>query len=279
MNAALLLLVVGTVAAPPRDAEDWRWREAVPATTTLEINGVLGDITVERSRDAFVEVVAERVGHAPAASRVSLEVVRSASRVTICALYPTPDYRTKKWRGDPGPNFCAPADSGRNNVFDDDVKVHFIVRVPPNVHLVLKTMNGTICGAGLANTIIASNVMGNIDLTTSAWAEAASIAGDVALTMGRTDWKGDRDVRSTSGRVSVVLPDAAATSVDAETLSHARISSDTSITARRTAGDAMGRRRARWAYGVAGRALFVRSMSGAVSVRRQSRTIRSEERE
>lgn len=276
---ASLLLVVGALAGAAPDAPDWRWREALPATTTLEIKGVLGNITVERSKDALVEVLAARVGPASEASRVSLEVVRSASRITICALYPTPDYRGKKWRNDPGPNFCAPADSGRNNVFDDDVQVHFTVRVPPHVHLVLKTVNGTICGAGLANTIIASNVVGDIELATSAWVEAASISGDVALTMGRTDWQGDLDVRSTSGKVAVVLPDAAATSVDVETLSNARISSDTSVTGRRSARDLLGRRRAQWSYGRAGRALFVRSMSGAVSVRRRSHALRSEERE
>ena len=103
----------------------------------VEVKGVNGAINAEPSSDNQVEVLALKHARRSDVNSVQIKVVEHAGGVTICAVYPT-DYPSK-------PNSCEPGEgNGRNSVRNNDVSVEFTIRVPAQVALAARTINGEI---------------------------------------------------------------------------------------------------------------------------------------
>src|SRR5215471_3444587 len=127
--AATALLLTPAAAA----AQDFRWHGSIPQGQSIEIMGVNGDVTAEPSGSNDVEVTAEKRARRDNPDSVQIQVVPHGGGVTICAVYPSRDGAR--------PNECRPGDGGRMNVQNNDVTVHFTVRVPAGVQLIGKTVN------------------------------------------------------------------------------------------------------------------------------------------
>src|SRR5262245_61024874 len=118
MCAAAAMAIAPTAAS----AQDFRWHGAVAQGQAIEIKGVNGDVSAEPSGSNEVEVVAEKRARRDDPAGVQIQTVPHAGGVTICAVYPSRDGAR--------PNECRPGDGGRMNVQNNDVTVHFTVRVP-----------------------------------------------------------------------------------------------------------------------------------------------------
>jgi hypothetical protein len=265
------VLTIAPVAAPG-SARGWgtaafTWAEVMPQGSTIEIQGVIGNIRAEGTESDTVAVRATRHGRAPTPD-VHFAVVRHAGGVTICAVYPSP----------PGAaaNQCIPGAAGMNNSRANDVNVEFAIRVPRGVLVTMTTLNGGITTGPLHNVVTATTATGNIDVATTEFASAHSRSGDVHVSMGRTAWADTLQLSSMSGSIRVTLPDDARVDVMAETKT-GTIKSDFEI------GQVRPSRLSRLkptgslgssAHGVIGapeRQLALSTIAGNIQIRRQSR--------
>lgn len=264
------LLLAATLEAQARDSTTWRWSGALASGQIIEIKGVHGDIRAERGTGAQVEVVATKSARRSPLASVSFDVVKSASGVTICAMYPTPDWGDRSNRGNWGgwreqpPNECAPADSGHMSTNNNDVRVEWVVRVPAGVTLHARTVNGAIVAERLASDADLVTINGGIRVSTSGRVEAATINGTIDATVGRTDWVAGGDIRTMNGSIHLTLPADADVAVRAQVFNGSRVTADTPMT---EDGRRRGRR-SQFTYGRGRNQLSLTTMNGSIDVRR-----------
>jgi hypothetical protein len=265
VRTVVIAAFAAAAASNAQDAGEWRWHSTLRAGQTIELKGISGDIHAERAAGAEVEVVAvRRAGRRDRGEpgEVTFEVLPHGAGVTICAMYPTP-----KWAFDPrndwrGPNECAPGDGGRMNS-NSDVRVEWTVRVPAGVVLSARTVNGSIDVHSLASDVQALTVNGSVTISTSGWAEAATINGSIDATLGNAEWTGALDYRTLNGNITVRLPSRANVDLHAESLNGGRVVADVPLELTTHAR----RSRVTGRIGRGGRDLFLGVMNGSVTIR------------
>jgi hypothetical protein len=206
--------------------EDFRWSGRVARGRTIEIAGLLGNVRAEHTSGDQVEVVGRRMGDD--ADQVRIEVVQKADGdVLICTIYPVRESsrgrsdrnrdrdRDDDRRGD-GP--CHDGHSGELALDADEARIDFTVRVPQGVHLAARTVDGDIEASGLRSPVDAASVSGDVRVSTTGPARAATVSGNVDATFGETD--GDEmSFASVSGNVVVRVANGVGAEVEAHTLS------------------------------------------------------------
>ena len=243
------------------------WSEVMAPGSTIEIQGVLGNMRADLAEGDSVEVRATRHGRAPTPD-IHFAVVRHAGGVTICTLYPPQ-------RG-AQPNDCIPGALGMNNSRANNVEVEFAVRVPRGVLVKLTSSTGRITTGVLRSVVSARSMSGNIDVTTSEFASAHTASGNVHVSMGRTGWEDTLQLSSLSGNIRVTLPDDARVDVAAETKT-GTITSDFEIGQPRASRlsrlkptGSLGSR-ATGVIGAPERRLAISTLAGNIVIRRQPR--------
>src|SRR5262245_38615581 len=249
--AAVTLLLTPAGAA----AQDFRWHGAIPQGQSIEIKGVNGDVSAEPSGSNEVEVVAEKRARRDDPAGVQIQTVPHAGGVTICAVYPSRDGAR--------PNECRPGDGGRMNVQNNDVTVHFTVRVPAGVQFVGKTVNGQVEATRLNGDLTLSTVNGSIEFSTPGTARATTVNGSIRGAMGRADWSDRLEMSTVNGGITLTLPSTLNTDVRASTV-NGDISTDFPLT---TSGR-VSRRRLDGTIGAGGRTLALESVNGSITLRR-----------
>lgn len=214
-------------AARPAEAgrqEDFRWSGRVAQGKTVRIQGLLGNVHAELSSGDVVEVVGRRVGSD--ADQVRIEVVEGEDGVTVCTIYPGSrrngrsgdddnDGRSRR-RGD---NVCeGDNNDGEMEIDSDEARIDFTVRVPAGVNFDGGTVDGNITAEGLRSDVSVASVNGNVRVSTTGTARAATVSGNVDATFGETDGSGMEFV-SVSGNVTLHLPGDVGAQVEAHTLS------------------------------------------------------------
>ena len=265
------VLTVAPVTAPG-SVRGWgtaafAWAGPMSPGSTIEIQGVLGNMRAEYSAGDTVEVRATRHGRAPTPD-IQFAVVRHAGGVTICALYPSP--------AGSAPGECVPGAVGMNNTRANKVEVEFAVRVPRGVHVRLTSATGRISTGKLNSVVTARSMSGNIDIATSEFASAHTASGNVHVSMGQTAWTDTLELSSLSGNIEVRLPDDARVGVMAETRT-GTIESDWEIgqarpsrVSRLKPTGSLGSR-ATSVIGASERQLNLYTIAGNILIRRQSR--------
>jgi hypothetical protein len=241
----------------PNQAEDqFRWTGRVAQGKSIEVKGINGNINAEPASGDQLEVTAIKTGRRSDPAQVKIKVVEHAGGVTICAVYPSDD---------PGePNSCEPGQGhGRMNVRNNDVKVDFKVRVPAKVDLISRTVNGEINALGLAGNVESHTVNGSINISTSGYAQAKTVNGDISAKLSDANWTGALDFKTVNGGISVNLPSETSSSVDASTVS-GDISSDFQLTILGT----MSRKHLSGTIGGGGRELNLKTVNGSIHLRR-----------
>lgn len=175
VGTVLPATVLGAQQDAGRSAATWRWDGAVPAGRWLRVNNVNGRITVGRSSDGNVHVMAEKHARSGGAmTAVHFDVNRSASGVTICALWD--DRGTCDERGSHGSSGNSP-DAGRKNV-----EVVFQVQVPNGVRAGVNTVNGDVTLSGVTAEQVANTVNGKVAVDHAGSSVAANtVNGDVTI--------------------------------------------------------------------------------------------------
>jgi hypothetical protein len=254
--AVAVMLVGGPVAA-----EDFQWHGRVAAGKTVEIKGVNGAIDATAASGDEVEVSATKSGRRSDPGSVRIEVVEHAEGVTICAVYPDVDGRR---------NECRAGDGGHMSTRDNDVNVHFVVRVPRGVAFSPRTVNGDVEAEGLEGDVDVKTVNGSVSLSTTGRAEAQTVNGSIRADAGRADWNGDAQFKTVNGSITVTLPASMAADVKAETV-NGSIETDFQMTLSGGVKLTGGRmRRLSGTIGGGGRALEMETVNGSIHLKKSS---------
>ena len=255
MRKLIALAVMAAAAAPAAAQQDFEWRGRVAAGNAIEIQGVNGDVQALPAAGNEVTVHARREGRRSDPMSVRLEVVEHDGGVTICAVYPTPENARRE-------NECRPG-GGTNSVQRNDVRVHFVVRVPAGVKFVGATVNGDVEAEGLAADVKASTVNGDVDVRTSGFAEARTVNGDIALRLGRSTLTEDVEFETVNGSITIEMPEGLNADFRASTV-NGSIDSDFPI----TVTGKVSRRSLRGSIGSGGPELRLSTVNGSIRLRK-----------
>lgn len=242
------------LSASAVQAEEFRWSGRVAAGQTVEVRGVNGSIDASGSAGGDVEVTARRTGRRSDPASVEIKVVEHAGGVTVCALYPAPP-------GEPA-NDCGPG-GGRMNTRDNDVNVHFVVKVPPGVRFSGRNVNGDVEARGLEADVDVKTVNGSVEADSRGQVRAHTVNGSVKTRMGRADWSGELELKSVNGSITVDLPADVSTAVEASTV-NGEIETDFPLGVQ----GRLSRRRLSSTIGSGGRTLSLQTVNGSIRLRR-----------
>lgn len=203
---ALALLALALVAgcsdsSGPDDGartETYTWSGQAAPAATIEIKNTSGKVRARPGPDGLFRVTAIKKGRNDDPSTVTIEVLETAQRVTICAVYPDVP-------GLPA-NECRPGLAGQLSSRDNDVSVDFDVEVPTGRSFLGATIGGSVEAGGLAGYVSARAIGGDVIITTSGLAEASTISGDIDVSIGRTVWDHDLAFTAAAGHVTLRLP-------------------------------------------------------------------------
>ena len=231
---------------------DFVWHGSVGAGQTLEIKGVNGAIIAERASGTEIEVRAERSGRRSDPGEVQIEVIEHDEGVTVCAVYPSSRGRE---------NTCEAGSGSRNDIRNNDVQVTFYVSVPENVAFRGSTVNGDVEVLDLASDVGATSVNGDIEISTTGFAEASTVNGSIEAAMERYDIAQGLSFSTVNGSISLDLPDDVDADVDAQWV-NGSLDSDLPL----TRVGRVSRRSARGLLGEGGPELNLRTVNGAIHV-------------
>ncbi|MGH9881361.1 MAG: DUF4097 family beta strand repeat-containing protein, partial [Pyrinomonadaceae bacterium] len=246
------------------DVREFRWSGRLAQGKAIEIKGLNGDIAADVAPSSEVEVVANKHGRRSDVNTVSIKVVEHEGGVTICAVYPTDD-----------PNQTTPCEPGRAKrevqekeergsptvgVRNNDVQVDFRIKVPAGVNFVGRTVNGEISATSLASNVVTRTVNGSIKISTSGYAEAMTVNGEISASLGNANWSGSLEFKTINGEINLDLPAATSTGVQASTF-NGEIVSDFPVTmvgkfSRKEVNGTIGN------SGDGGRALVLKTLNG-----------------
>src|SRR5215813_2357301 len=238
--------------------EEFHWAGQIASGQSIEIKGINGGITAEPARSGQVEVFATKKARRSDPSSVDIKVVPHAAGVTICATYP----------GESGQRTsCDPSalnmPSSNVNVVNNDVSVEFMVKVPQGVSFIGRTVNGEISALSLDGNVDSRTVNGSIDVSTTGYARAKTVNGQITAKMGRADWTDALEFKTVNGGIALDLPASLSTKIEAETF-NGEISSDFPLTVL----GRISRKRMSGTIGEGGRQLLLKTLNGSIHLRR-----------
>ena len=249
------VLAAAAAAATLAAQQDFQWNGQLTTGQTLEIKNVNGDIHAGPSSTTGAAVTAVKTSRRGNPAEVRIEVVPHAGGVTICAVYPDV----------PGqePNRCEPGANSHSHTKNNDTSVRFDVQVPVGVALLARTVNGGIDGEGLNGDAEGNTVNGSVRLSTTGTVTGATVNGELALTMGRTDWRDGAKFSTVNGGITLRLPGFVNANLRATTL-NGSIESDFPITITGRAD----RRHVEGTIGGGGQPLTLSTVNGSVKLLR-----------
>ncbi len=237
-----------------QSAEDFHWTGRLAEGKILEIKGLNGDVTVERASGSEIEVTATARARRSDPSEVRIEMVEHDEGLTFCAVYPTP-------RGE-RENYCGPGSEGRMNNRNNDTDVEFLVRLPDGVRLAGRTVNGDVEALGLRADVVVATVNGDVDVSTTGYAEANTVNGSIEARMGRMDPEGGLSFKTVNGSVTLDLPDDVDANLDARWV-NGGLDSDLPL----RLNGRISRHRAEGMLGNGGPELSVATVNGSIRIR------------
>jgi len=235
--------------------EEFHWQGEVGAGKTLEIKGINGNIHAEPNSNSRAEVVATKHGHRHDPKSIEIRVVEHGNGVTICAVYPSVSGR---------PNECVPGDGEGMNVRNNDVSVDFAVRLPAGVRFVGRTVNGQVQTSALSGEVEANTVNGNLQISTSSYAQGGTVNGSIIASLGSFNWPHSVEFETVNGSITLELPAATSTQLEAETV-NGNISTDFPLTIQ---GKLSPKHISGTIGGGGGRQLLLKTVNGSIELRR-----------
>lgn len=247
----LLGLAVFSLPSLWARSEEFHWSGHLQAGQSIEIKGVNGNVEAEAG-GSQVEVHALKEGRRSDPSEVRIEVVEHSGGVTICAVYPNPD-----WFRD---NECVPGKGGRNSVRDNDVRVDFQIRVPAGVDFVGRTVNGDVEAADLASNASGHTVNGKVDISCDGFGDAQTVNGSIRVSLGSA-FSQDLEFSTVNGSVTLELPEEVDAEVRASSV-NGSIKSDFPLSIK----GRWGPQSARGTLGSGGPDLSIKTVNGSIKI-------------
>ncbi|HRQ77118.1 MAG TPA: DUF4097 family beta strand repeat-containing protein [Gemmatimonadaceae bacterium] len=224
--AALLPLALATAAlATPlaaqddRSSSDWTWNGTLAEGRTVFLHNVNGSVRVESGSGNRVEVTAEKRWRRGDPEDVRIEARQlSNGNVVVCAMWR---------RGDS----CEEGgiDGGeRNWNRNNDVSVHFVVRLPAYANVDANTVNGGVEVSELRGWVEANTINGNVEAASSGGPVRARTVNGSIRARGQITADG-LDYQTVNGSIEIELPADANADVSLRT-TNGRVTSDFPIT-------------------------------------------------
>lgn len=213
---------------------EFRWSEAMPAGSTIEVRGVIGGIRAEAASGREVTVVATRQrGRHGIPEDVEIRVFRdSSANVLICAVYPRGrwDEGNQETPRDP----CEAARRRRTEQAENDTRVDYVVKVPAGIRFVGQTVTDDVLVTGLRGAAEGYSIAGDVTMrdVKGSVIDAASISGNLRFQQvdapsvyggtlsgdvsfaGTIHRQGDYDLLSHTGEIAVDVPRGANVSLE-----------------------------------------------------------------
>jgi DUF4097 and DUF4098 domain-containing protein YvlB len=251
-------VLVNEFVQDSQQSSEFRWNGAVAPGQSIEIKGINGDIRAEAASGNEVQVLATKTSRRSDVNQVQIKVVQHAGGVTICALYPSESGNTNDCVVEDGES----RNKSGNNVKNNDVRVDFTVRVPARVGFIGRTINGEVSANALTGNVVAKTINGSIRISTTGYAEASTINGEITAKFGDASWPSALNFKTLNGEINLDLPANVSTEVDAETL-NGQINSDFPI----NLVTFKSRKQLRGRIGVGGRELHLKTLNGSINLR------------
>jgi hypothetical protein len=175
-----------TLAAQGGQAGPFHWKEAVPAGSTVEVQGIIGRIRAVAAAGAEVEVTGtSQRGRRGEPSAVEIRVIREGSRITFCTIYPRDDrWDDRRDHRQAAKESCERAREDAPRVREgNDTRIDFEVRVPAGVNFVGQTVTEEVVLTGLRAGAEGYSVAGDVHISDvrGPVVDAASIGGDITF--------------------------------------------------------------------------------------------------
>lgn len=203
-KSTLAFLLIAPLAAFAAEGTPFNWSGSVPAGKAISIHGINGTIHAERGTSGLVEVTARRTADRSDPNEVQIQVVpQGDGSVKICAVYPNS-------------NDCNGSKNG-NGRHNSDVQVHFIVKVPAQVHFNGHNVNGDIEIADVLGEAQAHTVNGNVKVTASEKVDAHTVNGNIVATVTGAP-RSPMGFHTVNGSIDLTLSGGASAQVSAHTV-------------------------------------------------------------
>jgi hypothetical protein len=262
------LVTLLTVPVVPLQAQNdtFEWGGRMSSGQTLEVRGIVGNITATLGSGDRAEVVARKRGEEDDFHQVAIEMAEAGDRIIICAVYG--EWNHGEGRCHPDHDGGRDQDESSHRNVDMDVEVDFEVRLPAGVELEGMMVSGDIEAEGLRSDVSVNTVDGKISVVTTGRAWANTVNGDIEIDMG--DFSGgDLDFHTVSGDITLWLPSNFSADVEFSSLSgDFDTDFDMNITSKK---DRWVGSRIEGTIGDGGRDLSINTISGDVELRRSSR--------
>lgn len=247
--------VVGVGLCGTVQAADFHWEKVLAPGATVEIKNINGAVDARPASGDAVEVTATKQSRRSDPDSVAIVVEEHDGGVTVCAVYPS----SRSRRGD-----CRSGDGGGGfETRDNDVEVHFVVRVPRGVALQARSVNGDVDIRDLDGDVEATTVNGSIGLETAGRATAETVNGSIVAAAGRSDWTGDAEFKTVNGSITVTLPSSTSADVEARSM-NGEIETDFPL---QVSGPRHRRNRMSGTIGGGGRRLELQTVNGSIELK------------
>jgi hypothetical protein len=234
----------------------WNWKGAVPSGKTIEIKGVNGSVKATATNGSEVVVTAVKQSRKSDLSSVTIEVVKSAAGITICAVYPSKGKQA---------NSCGAGDAGHMSTEDNDVSVNFTVQVPAGVKFSGHTVNGSVSTERLGSDAEVSTVNGDVRVVAAGIVRASTVNGQIDVSMGKADWSGTVELSTVNGSIRATLPASFSAVVNGSTV-NGNIESEFPLTVQ----GKFGPRNVHGTIGSGGRTLDLETVNGSITIAKGS---------
>jgi hypothetical protein len=241
-------------------SDEFRWNGSIAPGQTVAIKGVNGSITAEATTGNEVQVVALKTARKSDVNSVQIKVVPHSGGVSICALYPSPSGELPDCASESSEIIRSTAN---HRIENNDVQVDFTVKIPARVGFIGKTINGEISATSLSGNVTTRTINGSIRISTTGYAEATTINGEITASLGAADWRAPLNFKTINGAINLDLPASTSTDIEAETM-NGQINSDFPINLTTTFKD---RKHLRGRIGAGGRELSLKTLNGSINLR------------
>ena len=235
--------------SPLHISSNFHWSAHIDSGRTLEIRNINGAIRADHAPGSEVEVSAVRTSRFGSPDDVQIRVMPKDGGYVLCAVYP----------GD-----SEDCSHSRHHSRQHEPNVEFTVHLPSHVHLVAKTVNGSVNAQDLRSDVDAGTVNGKIEVSTMGNVRASSVNGSIVASMGRMDLNEPRAFHTVNGSIWLTLPSFTSANLEASTV-NGSISSDFPVTLH----GRIGRKTISGALGDGGGQLQIHTVNGSIHLGRR----------
>lgn len=257
MTARILAFVLLAAPLAAQQQADFRWEKALAAGSEIRVNNLNGDVTVTPSATGRTEVTGTYRGRDR--GEVSVEVVETSRGIIVCAMFKGADMRCDE-------SGYSVRNNRRRGWDDDDfdASVDITVRIAKGSPVDAHSVSGDVSVSGAEGDVEARSVSGNVRLEapSASRVRAASVSGDVDVTVNALTGTGNLEFNSVSGDVVVTLPKGLNADVSMRSVS-GELESDFPL----TLNGRVSRNRIEARIGQGGREIEVHTVSGDVRLR------------